>query len=116
MGFEQVRIIFRFVELSGGVSSSNAILANEGYQLGLDALPMFIALLILALIHPGLVLKGPESSFQMGWRRGRGSKAANSSLLQTENFSRLELSNWEEARGSRIRVNLCHSLAGETAA
>lgn len=30
---------------------------------------MFIALLILNIVHPGLVLKGPESSFPRGWKR-----------------------------------------------
>ncbi|PTB36185.1 hypothetical protein M441DRAFT_122346, partial [Trichoderma asperellum CBS 433.97] len=57
------RIIFRFVEFSGGVSSSNKILRHEGYQLYLDALPMLLALASLNLIHPGLVLKGPGCSF-----------------------------------------------------
>jgi hypothetical protein len=63
----QVRIVFRFVEFSGGVSASNPILSNEAYQLGLDALPMLIALLIMNAVHPGKVLKGPESSFPRTW-------------------------------------------------
>ena len=59
--------MFRFVEFSGGVSS-NPILANEAYQLGLDALPMLVALLTLNAVHPSMVLKGLESSFPRTWR------------------------------------------------
>ncbi|KAK4444548.1 putative lipid transporter atnI [Podospora aff. communis PSN243] len=64
-----VRVIFRLVEFGGGFSEANPILTNEAYVLCLDALPMFIALLILNAVHPGMVLKGPESSFPRGWRR-----------------------------------------------
>ncbi|EHK21678.1 uncharacterized protein TRIVIDRAFT_6014, partial [Trichoderma virens Gv29-8] len=56
------RIVFRFVEFSGGVSSSNEVLRHEGYQLYLDGLPMLLALVSLNLVHPGIVLKGPGSS------------------------------------------------------
>ena len=62
------------MEFGRGASESNPILTNEAYQLGLDALPMFIALLVLNIVHPGLVLKGPESSFPRGWRRRSGAK------------------------------------------
>ncbi|KAL6890071.1 RTA1 like domain-containing protein [Trichoderma evansii] len=68
------RIIFRFVEFSGGVSSSNEVLHHEGYQLYLDALPMLLALASLNLIHPGLVLKGPGCSIPSSkilWWKGR---------------------------------------------
>ncbi|KAK0732323.1 RTA1 like protein-domain-containing protein [Lasiosphaeris hirsuta] len=74
-----VRVIFRLVEFGGGASESNPILTNEAYQLGLDAFPMFIALLILNTVHPGLVLKGPASSFPRGWRRREGVKLEPSS-------------------------------------
>lgn len=56
------------------MSSSNKILRHEGYQLYLDALPMLLALVLLNIIHPGLVLKGPESSIPSGkvkWWKGR---------------------------------------------
>jgi len=58
-----MRIIFRLVEFSQGVSSSNPILNHEGYTYGLDALPMLLAAVLLNAIHPGLILKGPESEF-----------------------------------------------------
>ncbi|GJN80164.1 hypothetical protein PLIIFM63780_003688 [Purpureocillium lilacinum] len=68
------RIIFRLIEFSQGVSSSNAILRHEAFQLYLDALPMLLAIASLNIVHPGMVLKGPESSFpssKIRWWRGR---------------------------------------------
>ncbi|KAJ6445102.1 RTA1 domain-containingprotein [Purpureocillium lavendulum] len=68
------RIIFRLIEFSQGVSSSNAILRHEAYQLYLDALPMLLAIAFLNIVHPGMVLKGPGSSFpssRIRWWRGR---------------------------------------------
>lgn len=51
------------VEFSGGVSSSNEILLNEAYIFGLDGLPMFLALALLNVVHPGTILKGTQSEF-----------------------------------------------------
>lgn len=59
----QIRIIFRIVEYSDGVSSTSPILRHEVYQYALDAVPMFLALLILNIFHPGRVLVGPDSEF-----------------------------------------------------
>lgn len=87
----QVRIVFRFVEFSGGVSADNPILSNEAYQLGLDALPMLIALLIMNAVHPGKVLKGPESSFPRTWPRRWKDKIRPE--LQALESSSMELSN-----------------------
>ncbi|KAL6362601.1 hypothetical protein LRP88_03892 [Fusarium phalaenopsidis] len=70
----QVRIIFRLVEFSQGASSSNVILRHEEFQLYLDALPMLIAVVVLNVVHPGMVLQGPESSFpsiKAKWWHGR---------------------------------------------
>jgi hypothetical protein len=59
-----MRIIFRLVEFSAGVDpEKNELPYKESYALGLDAFPMMLALLILAVVHPGLVLRGSESEF-----------------------------------------------------
>jgi hypothetical protein len=59
-----VRIVFHLVEFSAGIdSSTNALFSTEGYTLGLDAVTMLLTLLLLALVHPGVVLKGPGSEF-----------------------------------------------------
>jgi len=59
-----MRIIFRLVEFSGGMDPENNRLPFvEGYALGLDAVPMVLAIFVLAVVHPGLVLRGEESEF-----------------------------------------------------
>lgn len=59
-----IRIIFRLVEFSAGLDpKKNPLPFEENYALGLDAVPMLLAILILAIYHPGLALKGPESVF-----------------------------------------------------
>jgi hypothetical protein len=64
LGLITIRIIFRLVEFSAGTDeSTNVLIGTEGYGLGLDAGPMTLALLLLAAIHPSMVLKGPDSEF-----------------------------------------------------
>jgi hypothetical protein len=59
-----MRIIFRLVEFSGGMEPEhNKLPFEEGYALGLDAVPMVLAGLVLAIVHPGLVLKGEGNEF-----------------------------------------------------
>lgn len=58
-----MRIIFRLVEFSAGTGVDNPLPYHEKYALALDAFPMTLAILILAVVHPGLALKGPESEF-----------------------------------------------------
>ncbi|KAF1952525.1 hypothetical protein CC80DRAFT_176328 [Byssothecium circinans] len=58
-----VRIFFRLAEFSAGTDVSNPLPHKEGYALGLDAVPMILAIGVLAVFHPGLALKGPESEF-----------------------------------------------------
>jgi hypothetical protein len=64
LGLITIRIIFRLVEFSAGTDeSTNVLIGTEGYGLGLDAGPMTLALLLLAAIHPSMVLRGPDSEF-----------------------------------------------------
>ncbi|KKY27425.1 putative rta1 domain protein [Diplodia seriata] len=58
-----VRIIYRICEFAGGVKPSNPIPFHEEYSYALDAFPMMVALLLLAIFHPGRSLVGPESEF-----------------------------------------------------
>lgn len=57
----QVRIIFRFVEYSSGVDST--IPNHEVYQYVLDTLPMFVALVLFNVYHPGKLMPGKGSDF-----------------------------------------------------
>ncbi|KAK7732986.1 hypothetical protein SLS57_000930 [Botryosphaeria dothidea] len=58
-----VRIIYRICEFAGGVKPSNPIPFHEAYSYSLDAFPMMVAILVLAVFHPGRSLVGPESEF-----------------------------------------------------
>jgi hypothetical protein len=58
-----VRIIYRIAEFAGGITPSNPVPFHEAYAYVLDAFPMMVALLILAIWHPGRSLVGPDSQF-----------------------------------------------------
>lgn len=58
-----MRLTFRLIEFGKGPDIDNPILTNEYYAIGLDALPMLMAFLLLNAVHPGWVLRGPESEF-----------------------------------------------------
>ncbi|KAJ9414329.1 hypothetical protein QL093DRAFT_2106797 [Fusarium oxysporum] len=54
--------------------ANNVVLRHEEFQLYLDALPMLIALVLLNVVHPGQVLKGPGANFpsaKVKWWHGR---------------------------------------------
>ncbi|KAG9235152.1 RTA1 domain protein [Amylocarpus encephaloides] len=57
-----VRIIFRLCEFADG-NVNNKLATTEVYFYVLDAVPMWLALVAWNIIHPGLVLEGPESEF-----------------------------------------------------
>ncbi|KAJ9666578.1 hypothetical protein H2201_003237 [Coniosporium apollinis] len=58
-----VRIAYRLAELAGGFVPSNPLPYDEVYMINLDALPMLLALTLFCVVHPGMVLIGPESEF-----------------------------------------------------
>jgi hypothetical protein len=61
------RIIFRLVEFASGLDpTKNPIPFHEAYFMCLDALPMFIAIALMNVVHPGSVLKGEGSEFPKG--------------------------------------------------
>ncbi|KAH6611789.1 RTA1 like protein-domain-containing protein [Chaetomium sp. MPI-SDFR-AT-0129] len=66
-----VRIIFRIAEYAGGVLPSNPVPFHEEYHYALDCFPMMVALLIVAIWHPGRYMVGPESEFPRVSRRER---------------------------------------------
>lgn len=95
-----IRIIFRLVEFSAGIDpDKNPLPFEENYALGLDAVPMFLACLLLAVCHPGLALKGPESVFpsrkeRRAERKERKAekKALKLGLASESSFRRLQSS------------------------
>lgn len=65
----QIRIIFRLIEYSSGITGS--IPNREAYMYCLDALPMCAALVVLNVIHPGAVMPGKESDMPSRKERKR---------------------------------------------
>ncbi|EPS29314.1 putative lipid transporter atnI [Penicillium oxalicum] len=63
LGMITIRIIFRISQYAQGTSPTNPVLTTEAYEYVFDAVPMFLAVLVLNIIHPGRVLQGPDSGF-----------------------------------------------------
>ncbi|KAI9773238.1 MAG: hypothetical protein M1839_002200 [Geoglossum umbratile] len=63
LGLITVRIVYRLTEYASGIKPSNPIPYHEAYTYGLDALPMFLAIIALCVMHPGRFLRGPDSVF-----------------------------------------------------
>ncbi|RFU75700.1 rta1 domain [Trichoderma arundinaceum] len=77
LAFITMRIIYRLVEFTKGLDPSiNALPFHEYYFYSLDAFPMMVALLILAVFHPGHFLKGPNSSLRDATREENRIKKA----------------------------------------
>ncbi|KAF5707465.1 phospholipid-translocating ATPase [Fusarium globosum] len=66
-----IRIVYRLIEFGPGVNEHNQLLIHEEYPLGLDATPILIALVLLNIMHPGFVLRGPDSEFPKLSRKER---------------------------------------------
>ncbi|KAB5585202.1 RTA1 like protein-domain-containing protein [Coniochaeta sp. 2T2.1] len=64
LGVITIRIVYRIAEFAKGVTPTNPIPFHEVYSYVLDAFPMMLALLLLAIWHPGRVLQGPGSDFK----------------------------------------------------
>jgi len=61
LGLITIRIFFRLIEFSGGKTSSNPLPFHEVYFYALEAVPMFLAILTMNIVHPGNILNGPDS-------------------------------------------------------
>ncbi|KAJ6584385.1 RTA1 like protein-domain-containing protein [Mycena capillaripes] len=68
-----IRIVFRLIEFSSGVYSP--LTMHEAPFYCLEATPMFIALLLWNVWHPGQVLVGPDSEFPKKEKKNKKSKA-----------------------------------------
>lgn len=71
-----LRNIFRLVEYAAGGINGNTMTRHEWYQYVFDAIPMFFAMVTLALYHPGRVLKGERSDFSEEDKSRRTDKKA----------------------------------------
>jgi hypothetical protein len=62
-----VRIIYRLVEFSAGLGSSNPLPKNEPLLYVLESAPMFLAILIWNIFHPGRYMYGEDAKMQPSW-------------------------------------------------
>jgi len=80
-------------------------LTHEFYAYVFDALPMILAALLLNIVHPGLVLKGPESEFPHVSRKEKKmlkqEKKAAKQQRKQEKRSAKEQRKWERQNPSR---------------
>ncbi|CAJ2500775.1 Uu.00g036280.m01.CDS01 [Anthostomella pinea] len=88
-----IRNIYRIVEFAGGITPSNPVPFHEEYSYALDCFPMMLALLTLAVCHPGRTLVGPESEFH---KRSRAEKKAEKQELKASKKQRKEEKNIRE--------------------
>ena len=73
------RIIYRLCEFAAGIDpNTNALPYHEWYFYVFDAVPMFLAFVLMNLAHPGRILVGPDSEFPKGksWKEKREAKKA----------------------------------------
>lgn len=111
LGLITVRIAFRLAEFSGGVDpAKNKLPFREGYQFGLDAVPMSIALLILAVVHPGLALKGPESEFPSRKERKAAKKVVKEEKKRVKEAKKMGIVVDTPMKGAHVRESSGHGL------
>ncbi|PVH97036.1 hypothetical protein DM02DRAFT_616795 [Periconia macrospinosa] len=106
-----IRIIFRIVEFSAGTDISNPLPTHEGYAYGLDAVPMILAVGILAVLHSGLALQGPESEFpsrkerKLEKKRRKAEKKALKSMGKMSTNDRQEHQGIKEHDSTAVELN-----------
>ncbi|OAQ87902.1 RTA1 domain-containingprotein [Purpureocillium lilacinum] len=104
--FIVMRIVYRLVEFSPGAGMDNPLLTSEIYPFMLDAFPMLVALVLLNAMHPGFVLRGPESEFP---RLSRAEKKALKAQKKEDKRRRKE----EKKRGKSGRPSSEYALADD---
>ena len=93
LGLITTRIIYRLIQYSAGVLST--IPTHEVFFYCFDALPMFLALLLLNLAHPGRYLIGPDSEYpkksrQQKKEEAREKKAAKKARKEAKRLAKLQ--------------------------
>jgi hypothetical protein len=62
-----IRIIYRLIEFSAGLGSSNPMPKNEPLLYVLESAPMFLATVIWNVFHPGRYMYGEATEMQPSW-------------------------------------------------
>ncbi|KIH94054.1 RTA1 domain protein [Sporothrix brasiliensis 5110] len=89
LGLISFRLFYRIAEFAGGIQPSNPVPFHEAYAYFLDAFPMALCLVLLALMHPGRLLRGPNADLPRISRKERkAAKAAKKAARKDEKAQR----------------------------
>jgi hypothetical protein len=91
------------IEFGGGIGPDNPVPRNEVYSYALDALPMMIALLLLAIWHPGRTLVGPDSEFPKKTKKTKAEKKAAKAEKERLRLERKDEKRSRKAHGKAYR-------------
>jgi hypothetical protein len=97
LGLITVRIIFRLAEYPNGEHSHVAM--HEAYFYCLEALPMIASLVMFNVLHPALVLIGPDSEFPKKVKKSRAERKIAKEKRKVQR-------NYSSARGARYGVDV----------
>jgi hypothetical protein len=62
-----IRIIFRLAEFSAGLGTSNPLPKNEPVLYILESTPMWLAILVWNIVHPGRFIRGADAKMPPSW-------------------------------------------------
>ncbi|EDU42147.1 RTA1 domain containing protein [Pyrenophora tritici-repentis] len=62
-----IRIIYRLAEFSGGLGTNNPLPSNEPVLYVLESAPMWLAILVWNIVHPGRFIHGPDAKMPRSW-------------------------------------------------
>jgi hypothetical protein len=62
-----IRIIYRLVEFSAGLGASNPLPKNEPLLYVLESTPMWLAILVWNIVHPGRLIHGEDAKMPPSW-------------------------------------------------
>ncbi|KAF2201684.1 hypothetical protein GQ43DRAFT_431400 [Delitschia confertaspora ATCC 74209] len=62
-----IRIIYRLAEFSAGLGTSNPLPSNEPVLYVLESTPMWLAILVWNIVHPGRFIHGEDAKMPPSW-------------------------------------------------
>jgi hypothetical protein len=62
-----IRIIYRLAEFSAGLGASNPLPSNEPVLYVLESTPMWLAILVWNIVHPGRFIQGEDAKMPPSW-------------------------------------------------
>lgn len=62
-----IRIIYRLVEFSAGLGHGNPLPSNEPLLYVLESTPMWLAILVWNVVHPGRFIRGEDAKMPRSW-------------------------------------------------